>query len=197
MHKLVTTQEEWEDVLRFCRGQDAVAVDLETTGLEPWYGDQIIGVSVGVPGRAWYVPVRHTPVDSKWQGKNVPEAVEMMRAFLQGSTRKVFHNASFDMKFLAWELGEIPRNCDCTMIRAWCDDDRRGNKFSKRNLSLDGVASELLGWGKARPRKTSRLGAWATTACRSCSLSTSTSTTRTTGSSRRGSARRLVGGRSL
>jgi DNA polymerase I len=72
--------------------------DFETTGLRPFGGDRIIGVSVEAGMRSWYFPVAHTT------GANISDDAldAVLTAILVPSGEVAGHNASrFDAMFVA------------------------------------------------------------------------------------------------
>jgi len=109
---LVSTAESYRAMLGELEKRPYMVCDLETTGLDPWNGDRLIGVSIHLPdegggdARTYYVPFRHET------GGNLPiEELHRLRPLLMDPDRVfVGFNAKFDRHFLARELGEPIRN---------------------------------------------------------------------------------------
>lgn len=120
----VTPPEGWPDVGRLHGADRWAAVDVETTGLNPADGCRVVEVAVvivedGVVVREWCSRVNPGPAAS-WEwgaieatGINpadvatAPAAAEVWREFaeLTAGLKLAAHNASFDMEFIAAELG--------------------------------------------------------------------------------------------
>ncbi len=56
---LITTQEQYDEMLFVVSEAPVVAVDTETTGLHPYAGDVLRGVCVATQDRSWYLSVTH------------------------------------------------------------------------------------------------------------------------------------------
>lgn len=165
-HTLVKTADEWQQAINRLREMPAVSVDVETTGLSPFHDAHIVGVSVGVPGAAWYCPVRHEAPGCKPE-ENIRGGLVVLAALLADpNVRKVFHNAAFDVAFLEFECACDVENVDDTLTLASVCDERRlsplykthNTEGSHGSLSLDTLGRELLGWGKGRAED--ELEAW-------------------------------------
>lgn len=106
-----------------------IALDTETTGLYPKYGDRLISIgcveilSTGKPGNAYHRllnPERPISVGAQrvhgysWEMlKDQPRFADIADEFLDfvsGATL-VIHNARFDLGFLNSELAKIKRGC--------------------------------------------------------------------------------------
>lgn len=99
----------FERVLGEIRRAEVVALDTETTSLEPMRA-ALVGLSLAVgPSRAWYFPFGHRPADGELIERTVPRnlppltssAVTPLRAFLEDASRpKAGHNIKFDWHVL-------------------------------------------------------------------------------------------------
>lgn len=164
-HELITSTEQWQSVVNRLRECPAVSVDIETTGLSPFHGAEIVGVSVGVPGMAWYCPVKHEAPGCRPE-ENIPGGLAVFTALLTDpAVKKVFHNAAFDVCFLEFECACDIENVDDTLTKASVQDERRLSKLypslgdgSHGALSLDALGQELIGWGKGPAEE--KLEAW-------------------------------------
>lgn len=102
---LVSTTEQYQSMLEYLRTQPYMVCDLETTGLDPWKGDRLIGVAILVPGeaggedRTYYAPFRHGT------GTNLPigELFKLAPLFADPERVLVGFNLKFDMHFIEVE----------------------------------------------------------------------------------------------
>lgn len=99
---LVRTKSELESFLLLCENNGIVAIDTETTGLDP-LTDKVVGVCLYTPGTtARYIPLLHKV--SQFTDELVPNQFtveEMTDAFNRLKELKcVFHNAKFDIEMI-------------------------------------------------------------------------------------------------
>src|SRR6266702_4499897 len=86
------------------RGAPLVAIDTETTSLDPMRAE-LVGLSLAVePGRSWYLPFAHLPPDGPLAGGEAPRnlpplasaALAPLRALLADpKVAKAGHNVTF------------------------------------------------------------------------------------------------------
>lgn len=109
-----------------------MAVDTETTGLDLYKGDKVFGISIATSDFSGYWDIRRTPQIVPFLMKELPRA-----------RRKVFHNASFDVKGLS-DIGIKLDLSQCydTSVRACIIDE---NLYSYR---LDDLGIKYLKRGK-------------------------------------------------
>lgn len=148
---VLDTPERLKHVLGVMANERYVAVDCETTGLN-WRKDSLVGMSLGVPGRAWYVP-----------SAVVDKCRQDVSSFLSAPFPvKVFHNAAFDIKFLERVTGARVRCFHDTLTLASVSDERRLDASYRPgradHLSLDALGEEFCGAGKGEAQE--RLAAW-------------------------------------
>jgi DNA polymerase-1 len=91
---------------------DRLIVDTETTGLHPWLGDRLCGVSLATPdlSHICYFPFRHEP------GGNLP--LRYLRALLQLLRRRLLTgwNLKFDLEIMAFDGLPLPDNAEDIML---------------------------------------------------------------------------------
>lgn len=93
-YAIITNEATLEKVLSDARGK-VIALDLETTGFDP-YGDAIVGISLSWEEKhACYIPVGH----KRGRNLSLDAARKILQPALSGA-KVVFHNAKFDWKFL-------------------------------------------------------------------------------------------------
>ncbi len=84
-----------------------IGMDTETTGLLPYYGDKLVGVSLYMPqwGQGYYFPVAHA-TDTLWgsvlnlSGEYWQKLLELIEALGQGGHTFLMWNAPFDVAML-------------------------------------------------------------------------------------------------
>ncbi len=110
-----------------------LAFDVEATGNNP-LSDSVVGISLcREPGRAYYVPVRHT------EGPNLPEAPDILRGVMEDdSVAKIGHNLKFDILMLRHEDIDVRGTLFDTMVAAYLLNP------SKPNHSLEETGLEYL-----------------------------------------------------
>ncbi len=134
-YRLVDTIDSLEEVLELCREAEIVAVDTETTGLNPLTA-RLVGVSLAVErGRGWYIPLRHE------EKGNLPEdeALSRLASFLEDdSVPKVGHNIKYDALVLRNEGIRLDGIVCDTMVASYLLNP------SRRRHGLDALALEYL-----------------------------------------------------
>ena len=135
-YQVVDTVEALERMASDLKQADGLAVDVESTSVDPMAA-RLVGIALSPgPGRGYYVPVGHR------EGKSLDlEAVAAkLRPLLQDpGLPKYAHNANYDLTVLAehgLEVGSVA--CD-TMIAEWLINP------DSRNLGLKNLAWTRLG----------------------------------------------------
>ncbi len=97
-HKVCTSFDDVVQILKELEKEPFVAVDTETSGLDPYTRD-ICGYAFGTPNVGYYVPVRH--MRNPIAGFELERVRSVLKMFLEKSGQpKVFFNAKFDIKML-------------------------------------------------------------------------------------------------
>lgn len=98
-----------EDYINQCIVDGIVAIDTETTGLNP-ISDSIVGISLKSKSqKAVYIPINHISMYSR-QRITTQLTETMVAPLIQklvDNTATVWHNAVFDIRVLKWQLGVI------------------------------------------------------------------------------------------
>jgi len=100
---LVNTVAELENLCVLLKKRPSIEVDTETTGLEWFRGQHIVGVSIGWVDHHFYIPVRHE--DSVTGGTQAVQldptlVFDSLRPILEDPTKTlILHNAKFDAHF--------------------------------------------------------------------------------------------------
>lgn len=114
---LVQTMEQLEEMERVLHGEDIIAVDTETTGVDV-YVDKMVGMSFTAPksGLNYYVPIRHVTGETQLSPEVVlPRVKGIMEA---EDIDKVFHNAIFDLHIFAGEDIDVKGKVHDTLVIA-------------------------------------------------------------------------------
>lgn len=135
--------ENYEDVLTCLTELDnekVIAVDTETSGLNP-YKDYICGFAFGkLPGVGYYIPVRHfnNPMDEK----ESKEVIKLVKDWLVNTPKieKVFWNSKFDLKMLNRDQIAVSGVIHDGMVLLPLAD----RPTISEKLSLKSVAKEIL-----------------------------------------------------
>jgi DNA polymerase-1 len=137
----------FERWLSLIAAADLVAVDTETTSLDPMLA-RLVGISLSVqPGVACYIPLGHRGPDRVVQ---LPkhEVLERLRPWLENpAAAKLLHNAKYDAHVFLNEGVALAGITEDTMLQAYVlESHRRVNlqELSQRWLGRTGVTYEDL-----------------------------------------------------
>lgn len=119
---LIKTEKQWQTLLKRIRNGPAITVyDLETTGLEPFRQDRLIGVAILIPdmtgktdGKSFYAPFRHL------SGKNLPtKSLYHLAPYLSDPDRLLIgFNIKFDIHFTEVERMTVHNQLEDVMLAA-------------------------------------------------------------------------------
>ncbi|WP_042886752.1 DNA polymerase I [Cupriavidus necator] len=141
-YETVTTQGMLEDWMRRIEAVPLVAIDTETTSLDPMQA-QLVGISLSAePGVACYIPVAHRGPDVAGppdHGQLSREFVlERMRAWLEDASRpKLGQNLKYDIHVFANHGVTLRGVLHDTMLQSYV-------LASHRNHGMDSLAERLL-----------------------------------------------------
>ncbi len=138
-YAIIRTEQELDALAQRLRVAGAMALDVETTGVDAMQAD-LVGISVtDAPGRGYYIPVAHDrSVDAGPQ--LALEAIKRILGPVLADERiqKTAHNAKFDLTVLAEQGLEVRGLAWDTMLAAWLVNP------ATRNLGLKGLVWEKL-----------------------------------------------------
>lgn len=98
----LVTKDNLDEFYDWIADKGEIAVDTETTGLNPWNGDRLCGISIGAEGKNFYLPFRHA------QGTNLGlDVLSGVIDLLQERTL-IFWNAQFDVHILMQDGFKVP-----------------------------------------------------------------------------------------
>ncbi len=154
-YQVVSTPAALEELAAALGRAPEVAVDVESTSLDAMRAE-LVGLSFAVePGRAYYVPVGHTPEAAAETGQLAPEQVfsRLGPLLADRATPMVGHNIKYDLLVLAGAGAELKGIYFDTMLAAYLVEAAQrplGLKdlaFSRLGLELTPI-QELIGRGR-------------------------------------------------
>lgn len=144
-YQTVLTQEALEQWLTVIQHADRVALDTETTSLDPMQA-KLVGLSLSVQaGHACYIPLAHRGTDQVEQ-LDKAQVLALLTPWLEDTApTKVLHNAKYDTHVLANEGIALRGVADDTMLQAYVlEAHKRVNmeELMERWLGLKGTSYE-------------------------------------------------------
>lgn len=104
-YEIITTVEALREYVNKAKENNIMALDTETTGLNP-ITDKIAGACLYTPGlKAVYVPINHRSYITMQRIDNQLSETEVAQELRQFSGNYVFHNAKFDIRVCRHSLG--------------------------------------------------------------------------------------------
>jgi DNA polymerase I len=164
---LVQSRKNFEFARSVLLDAEVISFDTETTGLEPYRGDRICGLSVWCHPTGMdmqfgaYFPFRHSRGDSLFdQSENIPiEWLNELRSSLEDKERTFLaHNAKFDIEMLQQEGINIQGKVYCTLIMSYMVDENNPHKLEYLVDKYFGLDTKTL--ALAVRNKAKRKGGW-------------------------------------
>jgi DNA polymerase I-like protein with 3'-5' exonuclease and polymerase domains len=147
-YKTITRLSELEETLASVSFDSVIAVDTETSGLDPNQPSlRLLGVSVStehlVGCRAFYVPLEHYNIATRsFYEASEPGVREFLTEFLSKCTNAVGHNYIFDSRWLQAKLDiDMAFTYDTQIM--W---HLSSAPFNKQSYGLKRAQTDLLGW---------------------------------------------------
>ena len=150
-YELIDTKKKLEALIKKCKKAEVLAIDTETTGLNPMTAE-LCGISVSLgDGDGSYIPTRCPEEHLKQE-----DVIEMIRGVLEDEgIAKIGHNIKYDLVVLENAGVTVKGTLHDTLIAAWIID------ASRSGYSMDAVAlgtldyecisiKELIGVGKSQ-----------------------------------------------
>lgn len=140
VYELINTEQQLESYINDCIKFGEVAIDTETTGLDPML-DKIVGFSLYTPNRqACYVPINHISyvtgirVDNQLTENQI---TPILQKLVEYKTKIIMFNANFDIRVIRNQL-KVYLNCDWDCyLGARCLNENEGegnNKLKKLHM---------------------------------------------------------------
>jgi DNA polymerase-1 len=135
-YRVVDTPAALEQMIARLRQAEAIAVDVESTSVDPMAA-RLVGIAVtGQQGEGYYVPVAHRNARNLDLSLVTAKLGPLLR---DASVPKVAHNANYDLTVLAEHGMEVTSIACDTMIAEWLINPE------SRNLGLKSLAWTRLG----------------------------------------------------
>jgi len=115
---VLVTRASFDEFLDTLRGDQELALDLETTGLYPWHADRLFSMALAGRETNWYLNFKSLdglPQDLFLSNQQLDKLQEVFR---DPKRYWFIHNAKFDMAFLFKEGIEILGQVHCTYVGA-------------------------------------------------------------------------------
>jgi DNA polymerase-1 len=146
-YEMVTDWDSLQSWLDRARAAPCVALDTETTSLEPMLA-RLVGISLCIaPGQACYIPVAHRGAQAQDQLPR-SEVLAKMKVWLEDPTpTKLLHHAKYDTHIFANEGIDLQGVAHDTMLQAYVLESHRGvglDELGQRYLGVKGVTFEEL-----------------------------------------------------
>ena len=146
-YETVTRPEQLQQWLERIENADLVALDTETTSLDPMQA-QLVGLSLSVQmGQACYIPLAHTGMAQNQQLDKVA-TLEALRPWFESSkATKILQNAKYDSHVLANEGIQLQGIAHDTMLQAYVlEAHQRVNmeELMRRWLGIEGTSYESI-----------------------------------------------------
>lgn len=106
-YKVITDVDAFNKYVDKCIEEGVVAIDTETTGLNPIL-DKIVGLSLKSPTQVGvYIPINHTSVFTKTRIETqlTEQQVKESLQRLVDNVGTIWHNGKFDIRVLKWQVG--------------------------------------------------------------------------------------------
>lgn len=124
--EVITTKEHLHDYISAAIEKDIIAIDTETTGLDP-ITVQIVGACIYTRGqKPAYIPINHVDYITNVRLENQlteKDVAEEFQRLVVANTKAIFFNAKFDIRVMRWTLGVNIQPAHCGFIAAKCLKD--------------------------------------------------------------------------
>ena len=146
-YQTVDTPEKFADCLKAIQTAEKVAIDTETTSLNPMQA-RLVGISLAIePGSAWYIPLAHRGTGAGAQ-LNKEDTLAAMRAWLEDpAAHKILHNAKYDSHIFLNEGITLAGIEEDTMLMAYVLESHRSvgmQELAQRYLGRTGTTYEEI-----------------------------------------------------
>lgn len=143
----VATDADFQACLQAITQAERVALDTETTSLDPMRAS-LVGISLAIePGKAWYIPLGHRGTDVGPQ-LDKQQTLAALRPWLEdAAAAKVLHNAKYDSHVFLNEGITLAGIGDDTMLMAYVLESHRSvgmQELAQRYLGRTGTTYEEI-----------------------------------------------------
>lgn len=148
-YKILSTPEEMDELIEVVRKADVIALDTETTGLDPFApGSKTISVGLYTGGIGYTIPYNHPEANPAMPIQKVHELYKVLRDEFKGTL--VGHNAKYDKTWLHVVEGyDLHFSFDTMIASAILDENKASHGLKKLAVNeLNGIAYEISNEGK-------------------------------------------------
>lgn len=148
-YEVLTTAEQMDDLIEKVKKAEVIALDTETTGLDPYVnGSKTISVGLYFNGVGYTIPYNHPECNPAMPITKVHELYKVLRDEFKGTL--VGHNAKFDKTWLAVVEGyDLHFDFDTMIASALLDENKSSHGLKQLAVNeLNGIAYEISTEGK-------------------------------------------------
>lgn len=148
-YKILSTAKEADELIEIIKKADVIALDTETTGLDPYaMHSKTISVGLYTGGVGYTIPYNHPQADPAMPISKVHEIYKTLRDDFKGVL--VGHNAKFDKTWVHVVEGyDLPFTFDTMIASAILDENKASHGLKKLAVNeLNGIAYEISNEGK-------------------------------------------------
>lgn len=136
-YHLITDMEQLDEMLKLLDGEELIGLDTETTGIEVFGKDYVVGLSMSLDkaDKHYYLATRHNFDASEVQQLPAGEMFAKLKPYLENpKLKKVLHNAKFDVHMLRKDGIEVQGiEMDCMVAMSLLNENEPS--YSLKNLA--------------------------------------------------------------
>lgn len=145
-YSVITKKHELAEYIHFANSKDIIAIDTETTGLDPML-DKIVGLCLYVPDqKAVYVPINHVSYITNERADNQLTEAEVSEELGKLTAKVIMFNAKFDIRVIRNQLN-VYLTCywDCYLASRLMNENEphKGLKDLHSKYVLNGEEDEF------------------------------------------------------
>lgn len=129
-YRIINDFDEYLEFIKLCNQNEYVAIDTETTGLNP-LTDKIVGASFYTPGeKAVYVPINHVDFRTEERLPNQLREEQVREGLEKLTANIIMFNADFDIRVFRHQVG-VHLTCywDCYIAMRLMNENEPSNKL--------------------------------------------------------------------
>lgn len=135
-YEIITDSERLRQYINEARMNDILALDTETTGLNP-ITDKIVGLCLYTPGqKACYIPINHKSYITLQRIENQLSETDVAKELELFDGKYVFHNAKFDIRVCRHSLGVSLEPYWDTLLASKCIQEKGSHALKDLHLAM-------------------------------------------------------------